>query len=333
MKKYTGEKLKKTPEGLDIKPYIPDAGLIEAVNLALLLKRPLLLMGEPGCGKTRLAEAVACELYYEPHNKDYEKHHYVEWRIKSTTKAQDGLYRYDALRKLYDVQQGAPLRKINNNKLGAKDSYFQRGELAEAFHKCKKGEPCVLLIDEIDKADIDFPNDLLNELDKYNFTITETGEEIDAPQEKPLVIITSNKEKELPAAFLRRCIYYFIEFPDVNRLTEIVEMNYGTTEQALQEKAIYTFQYLRKMTESAEKTLSTSELLDWVKALLEYAKNDDFRATIEQWIESWEKSEEAKTEELEEMKEKIKTIPYPQVLFKDEKTWKEFKDLMTKLPS
>lgn len=321
---YIGNSLKQTvsTEHKTLYPYYPDAGLVEAINLALLLKRPLLLMGEPGCGKTRLAEAVAYEFYQEAYQK-----HYVEWRIKSTTKAQEGLYRYDALRKLYDVQTGAKEEVINNNKLGNEKSYFQRGELAEAFHKSVEGNPCILLIDEIDKADIDFPNDLLNELEKYNFKVIETGEEVQTPAEKPLVIITSNKEKELPPAFLRRCIYYYIDFPTQGDLQKIVNAKFPDGSALVKDKAIYTFQYIRQATENNEKSVSTSELLDWVEALLEYAKNDDFKQAIEDWTRDWNNptEEEQKDWEREAFRQKIGEIPYAQVLFKDEVTWRRFK--------
>ncbi len=308
---YTGTALEKKIDNPKLNAYIPDPYLIEAVNLALLLKKPLLLMGEPGCGKTRLAEAVAYEFY----KQDY-KDHYVEWQIKSTTKAQDGLYRYDALRKLYDIQGQKDRKVINNTKLGAKNSYFQRGELSEAFFKSKKDNPSVLLIDEIDKADIDFPNDLLNELDKYDFKVVETGEKIPPPEEKPLIIITSNKEKELPTAFLRRCIYYYIDFPKKEILQEIINANYKNNEEyekKIKDKAIEAFLYLRAKTEYAEKKLNTSELLEWVQVLLEYHKNEHFKTKVEQWLN-------------EENTENTKKIPFKQVLIKDEKTWNEFKD-------
>jgi MoxR-like ATPase len=331
-KRYTGDSLKS--QGVSFKykdndiyipPYIPSEGLVNAVNLALLLKRPLLLMGEPGCGKTRLAEAVAYELYGESYRE-----HYEEWRIKSTTKAQDGLYRFDALRRLYDVQRPeTPKTQLENTKLGEEDSYFQRGELSEAFNKSKKGNPCVLLIDEIDKADIDFPNDLLNELERYDFKITETGEPIPAPEEKPLIIITSNKEKELPNAFLRRCIYFFIKFPNAGELKKIVQANYEADKleanKELTDKALFTFQHIREISKNADKKVSTSELLDWVRALIEYRQNEHYQQKIDEWLKDWEMADETNKEKLIA---KIGKIPFGQTLIKDEFWWNKLQDML-----
>lgn len=318
-KKYTGEKLKSC-QG-KVEPYLPSERLIEAVNLAILLKKPLLVMGEPGCGKTRLAEAVAYDLYEE----DYEKY-YTEWRIKSTTKAQEGLYRFDALQKLYDAQTKVKSEKLQNTKLGVEGSYFQYGELSEALVKSQKDKPSVLLIDEIDKADIDFPNDLLNEIDKYNFVVKETGEKILAPEEKPLIIITSNQEKELPAAFLRRCLYFYIEFPKPKALEAILKANYDDREynSLLFNKALYSFLYVRKSSQITDKNVSTSELLDWVNALTAGLKDKDYQAKLDEWLKDWEESgfEEQDTDI---MAEKIKTIPFFQTLVKDIHLWKELK--------
>lgn len=280
-------------------------------------------MGEPGCGKTRLAEAVAYELYGESYRE-----HYEEWRIKSTTKAQDGLYRFDALRRLYDVQSQAPKEVLENTELGEKGSYFQRGELSEAFNKSKKGNPCVLLIDEIDKADIDFPNDLLNELERYDFKITETGKEIPAPEEKPLIIITSNKEKELPNAFLRRCIYYYIDFPEEKELANIVQANYEADKleanKELTNKALYTFQHIREISKNADKKVSTSELLDWVRALIEYRQNEHYKVKIDDWVKDWETIEDK-----DKIKAEIGKIPFGQTLIKDEFWWGKLKDMFS----
>lgn len=336
-RRYSGNSLKKTvsveykEQTHTLMPYLPSEGLVEAVNLALLLKRPLLLMGEPGCGKTRLAQAVAYDLYLE----DF-RNHYEEWRIKSTTKAKDGLYRFDALKRLYDVQtstieNGTSVEQINNTKLGEKDSYFQRGKLAEAFHKSKVGNPCVLLIDEIDKADIDFPNDLLGELDNYEFTVEETGEVITQPEEKPLIIITSNKERELPAAFLRRCIYYYIDFPNSERLEEIVRANYGKAvlNDTLLNKGLHTFHYIKSKSRNESKQISTSELLDWVLALVEYSKNEDYKNLIDDWTVDWENKAIEDDNLSDNIQDEIGKIPFAQVLIKDEYMWRKMKKMLS----
>jgi len=333
-RRYLGQRLKTQgfkdeAHQIDIKPYIPDQGLIDAINLAFLLKRPLLLMGEPGCGKTRVAEAVAFELY----GVDY-KNYYLEWRIKSTTKAKDGLYHFDSLRKFYDIQLGV---KLKSDKLGEKGSYYQPRALGKALMNTQKGKPYILLIDEIDKADIDFPNDLLNELERYDFSVSETEEPIPAPIEKPIVIITSNKEKELPAPFLRRCLYYYIKFPPKETLRKIVEANYlppqkdqkseekaiennpeKAMEEALITKAVDTFQFIRDAPQSSDKNVSTSELLDWVKVLIEYHRMDYYKEALKKWANSPTETH------------KIDQLPFPQTLLKDEYLWRKFKEAINK---
>ena len=325
-RRYLGQLLRaqgfKDDEGkIDIKPYIPDTGLVEAINLAFLLKRPLLLMGEPGCGKTRVAEAVAFELY-GPDYQDY----YLEWRVKSTTKAKDGLYHFDSLQKFYDIQTGEPLK---SHKLDEEGSYFQPRQLGKALMNTQPGKPYILLIDEIDKADIDFPNDLLNELDRYDFTVEETQQKIPIAVEKPIIIITSNKEKELPAPFLRRCLYYYIKFPPKETLKQIVEANYlppknaeNAPEKALEEalitKAVDTFQFIRDAPQGSDKNVSTSELLDWVKVLIEYHRLDDYKEKLKKWVNSPSEPH------------KIESLPFPQTLLKDEYLWRKFKDAINK---
>jgi len=226
--------------------YISDRDLTVAVNAAITLERPLLVKGEPGTGKTELARQVAkalgCPL--------------LEWHVKSTTKAQQGLYEYDAVSRLRDSQLGD--ERVNDVK-----NYIKRGKLWQAFSAREK---VVLLIDEIDKADIEFPNDLLQELDKMEFFVYETGETIKAVN-RPIVIITSNNEKELPDAFLRRCFFHFIKFPDADMLAEIIDVHYPGIKQNLVRAALTQFYAIRE-TPGLKKKPSTSEALDWIRLLV-----------------------------------------------------------------
>ena len=226
--------------------YVATNDLKLAVNAALTLQRPLLIKGEPGTGKTMLAEEVAAALNMP----------LMQWHIKSTTKAQQGLYEYDAVSRLRDSQLGDErVRDIHN--------YIVKGVLWQAF---TSPEPVVLLIDEIDKADIEFPNDLLRELDRMEFYVYETRELIKA-KHRPLVIITSNNEKELPDAFLRRCFFHYIKFPDPSTMQQIVEVHYPGIKQELLRAAMESFFELRNVS-GLKKKPSTSELLDWLKLLL-----------------------------------------------------------------
>ena len=226
--------------------YIATEELQMAVNAAVTLERPLLIKGEPGTGKTMLAEEVAKSLEMP----------IISWNIKSTTKAQQGLYEYDAVSRLRDSQLGDDrVHDIRN--------YIEKGKLWEAFEADSK---VVLLIDEIDKADIEFPNDLLHELDRMSFDVYETGQRIEASQ-RPVVIITSNNEKELPDAFLRRCFFHYIRFPDADTLTQIVRAHFPSLQQQLLTTALEVFFELRQLSQLKKKP-STSELLDWLKLLL-----------------------------------------------------------------
>jgi MoxR-like ATPase len=226
--------------------YVATQDLRVAVNAALALERPLLVKGEPGTGKTVLAEEVAAALPAR----------LITWHIKSTTKAQQGLYEYDAVSRLRDSQLGDPrVSEIRH--------YIKRGKLWDAF---TAEEPTVLLIDEIDKADIEFPNDLLLELDRMEFHVYETGETIRA-QKRPLVIITSNNEKELPDAFLRRCFFHYIQFPDRPTMEAIVATHFPNLKHDLVEEALRLFFQMREVP-GLKKKPSTSELLDWLKLLL-----------------------------------------------------------------
>ena len=228
------------------KDYVAPPDLTLAVNAAVALERPLLVKGEPGTGKTELAKQVATSLGLRM----------VEWNIKSTTKAQQGLYEYDAVSRLRDSQLGDA--RVNDVK-----NYIRKGKLWDAF---EADEKVVLLIDEIDKADIEFPNDLLQELDKMEFHVYETGETIRARQ-RPVVIITSNNEKELPDAFLRRCFFHYIKFPDAAVMREIVEVHFPGIKPALLSAALSEFYDIRE-TPGLKKKPSTSEVLDWLKLLL-----------------------------------------------------------------
>ena len=226
--------------------YVATDDLRMAVNAAVNLQRPLLIKGEPGTGKTMLAEEVASGLGKR----------LIQWHIKSTTKAQQGLYEYDAVSRLRDSQLGDDrVHDIRN--------YIKKGKLWEAF---ESDEQVVLLIDEIDKADIEFPNDLLVELDRMEFFVYETGETIVAKQ-RPIIIITSNNEKELPDAFLRRCFFHFINFPDRETMRAIVDVHHPKIAQALVAEALEVFFELRSVP-GLKKKPSTSELIDWLKLLM-----------------------------------------------------------------
>lgn len=228
------------------KNYVATQDLKMAVNAAITLERPLLIKGEPGTGKTVLAHEIAKSLDTP----------LLEWNIKSTTKAQQGLYEYDAVARLRDSQLG-------ENRVHDISNYIKKGKLWESFTAKKRP---ILLIDEIDKADIEFPNDLLHELDKMAFHVYETGETITAKQ-RPIIIITSNNEKDLPDAFLRRCFFHYIQFPDDNTMSEIVEVHFPGIKPKLLTAAMKRFYEVRAMP-GLKKKPSTSELLDWLKLLL-----------------------------------------------------------------
>jgi len=226
--------------------YVADKDLMVAVNAAIALERPLLVKGEPGTGKTELAKQVAGALGLD----------LIEWHVKSTTRAQQGLYEYDAVSRLRDSQLG-------DERFNDISNYIRHGKLWEAFTADRK---VVLLIDEIDKADIEFPNDLLQEIDKMEFHVYETGETIRAKQ-RPIVIITSNNEKELPDAFLRRCFFHYIRFPDMETLQQIVDVHYPGIKQRLVSAALTQFYEIREVA-GLKKKPSTSEALDWIRLLV-----------------------------------------------------------------
>ncbi|MEO8797108.1 MAG: MoxR family ATPase [Polyangiaceae bacterium] len=225
--------------------YLTNESLEAAVNAALALERPLLIKGEPGTGKTLLAEAIAEAMGLS----------LIHWPVKSTTRAQDGLYIYDTVQRLYDARFGdGDVKDIRH--------YIKLGPLGRAF---AGSERVVLLIDEVDKADIEFPNDLLHELDRMRFTVMETGDEV-AASERPIVIITSNNEKELPDAFLRRCVFHFIDFPDQELMKRIVRVHHPKLDQAIIDQAVVAFYELRQVPR-LRKRPSTSELVDWIAVL------------------------------------------------------------------
>ena len=232
-------------EFIGSKNYISTNDLTVAVNASIALEKPLLVKGEPGTGKTELARQIASSL----------KLQIIEWSIKSTTKAQQGLYEYDAVSRLRDSQLGEEIKDISK--------YIKKGKIWESFETTKKS---VLLIDEIDKADIEFPNDLLQELDKMEFYIYETGKVVKA-NHRPIIIITSNNEKELPEAFLRRCFFHYIQFPEIDTLRKIVEVHFPDIKKSLLEAALKKFFQIREVP-GLKKKPSTSEALDWIKLLL-----------------------------------------------------------------
>ena len=226
--------------------YITSNELKLAVNAAITLEKPLVIKGEPGTGKTMLAEEIAANLGLE----------LIQWNIKSTTKAQQGLYDYDAVSRLRDSQLG-------DEKVHDIANYIVKGKLWHAFDSDKR---CVLLIDEIDKADIEFPNDLLQELDRMEFYVYETNQLITA-KNRPIIIITSNNEKELPDAFLRRCFFHYIQFPDADEMGKIVDVHFPNIKKSLLNQALGSFFNLRDIP-GLKKKPSTSELLDWIKLLV-----------------------------------------------------------------
>ena len=263
--KYTGKALEEPyvpnpNEKPELNIYLPSAELVEAVNLAIMLKRPLLLTGDPGCGKTRLAEAVAYEFY----GPDYKKH-FFRWDIKSSSKAKDGLYRMDSMRRLQDAQ----LKELKNIK-----EYISFGELAQAIRQSTAEAPAILLIDEVDKAEVDFPNDLLLELDKNEFVIDEydldDAERRVSAKHSPIIFITSNNEQELSPAFLRRCLYHFIEFPEQELLEAILTNLFKEQDATFVSNVVTDFRKTRARLLNevgAEKSISTSELIDWFKVI------------------------------------------------------------------
>ena len=226
--------------------YIASEALSRIVNVAILLGKPVLIKGEPGTGKTLLAQSIAQGLGYQ----------LLSWHIKSTTRARDGLYVYDAVQRLYDS-------RFHDKDVNDIEQYIQLGPLGQAF---TASERVVLLIDEVDKADIEFPNDLLHELDAMSFTIAETGRVITS-QHRPVVVVTSNSEKELPDAFLRRCVFHYLAFPDRQLMSQIIGVHFPGIAVELLERALDTFYRVRRV-EGVRKPPSTSELVDWITALL-----------------------------------------------------------------
>ncbi len=239
--------------------YIASPALVEAVNASIALERPLLIKGEPGTGKTLLARHVAEGLGMPME----------QWHIKSTSKAQDGLYVYDTVQRLNDARFG-------DGDVSDIRTYIKLGPIGRTFAAANRH---VLLIDEVDKADLEFPNDILRELDEMQFTVMETGDEVTA-KERPVVLITSNNEKELPDAFLRRCVFHFIEFPDLELMKQIVDVHHPHLDTQLLDQVLLKFYWLREQNELRKKP-STSELIDWISVLLKAGITPD---QIEQQI-------------------------------------------------
>ena len=269
-----------------LSPYLPSNELVEAVNLAIYLERPLLIRGEPGCGKTRLSRAVAHEL----------KLPYKSYSVKSTTLAQDLLYAYDAVGRLHDVQM-AKLREDDRElaeKVNDPEKYIDWGPLGEAFQNEQR---TIVLIDEIDKADIDFPNDLLLELDEQKFFVRELKNREIKAKRPPIIFITSNDEKDLPDAFLRRCVFHYIRFPGQKQLLDIMKAHFPGSAEDLIDGIIGYFLKLREKMEkdNRRKKVSTSELLDWFKVLRHYHSDDKILDELSEkllypgvLIKSWE---------------------------------------------
>jgi MoxR-like ATPase len=271
--KYTGTvqppKGDRDENGQPLYPYLPNDELVEAVNLAITLERPLLVKGEPGCGKTKLARAVAYELNLP----------YIPWNIKSTSRAQDGIYTYDAVGRLRDAQLASAGRITDSEEIKRIEdpkTYREWGPIGKAFQSKTRA---VLLIDEIDKADIDFPNDLLLELDERRFIVPETKEQIFSRDKSPIIFITSNDEKDLPDAFLRRCLFHYLKFPRQERLSEILTNRFDKSpDEPLVQAATERFLELRKILQEekgdAGKKVSTSELIDWFDILRRHPVDD-----------------------------------------------------------
>jgi MoxR-like ATPase len=303
---YTGTYLQKKNNALNLDVYNPSPELVDAVNLAILLEQPLLLMGEPGCGKTRLAEAVAAELHKEKY-----KSHFFRWDIKSTSKAKEGIYHYDALGRMYDANSSNPQAQNIEH-------YITYGKFTDAFTTVQNGDlPNVLLIDEIDKADIDFPNDLLLEIEKGELWIPELNKKIER-KSNVLIFITSNRERELPPAFLRRCLYHYITFPDQEDLSNIITAKFNKrTDDILVRNAVDMFLDIREKLEGQfaenEKKPSTSELLEWFR-VINYcveAQNDKvIPFPARQFVEAIRTYEKGNIDTID--------IPFQQVLLK---TW------------